>query len=287
MKRKGILMSLVGLLAALLLGIGILQTHADDPVQTIAIDAAEVKPSTENTVDAVLLSAGMNPENEEAPSQLLMGSISTSQIDNFRYWLYIPKNPVENMPLIVYLHGSSGKGDDLNILMEEDGFPQYLKNGQLGDVPAYILIPQLPAEKRGWASVSQSVYQLISDTVAVYQIDPDNISLTGHSMGGTGTWNLAVQYPDLFARIAPLSGSVRGQAEKLKVLKDVPVWAFVGAEDTVIPPEYSENAVSELETLGGNAQITIFEGADHFAVPSETYLDTSIGLIAWLTGNAG
>ena len=189
------------------------------------------------------------------------------------------------MPLIVYLHGSSGKGDDLNILMEEDGFPQYLKNSQLGDVPAYILIPQLPTEKRGWASVSQSVYQLISETVSTYQIDSDNISLTGHSMGGTGTWNLAAQYPQMFARIAPLSGSARGQAAQLEALKDIPVWAFVGSDDTVILPEYSENAVSELNALGGNAQITIFEDADHFAVPSQTYLDPSISLVNWLIGN--
>ena len=262
------------MLMAGLLGTGYIESHKERALNTI--DASAI---------ATTLSAELGSENEEVPAQLLMCSTSTSQIETFRYWLYTPKNPVENMPLIVYLHGSSGKGDDLNILMNEDGFPQYLKNSQLGDVPAYILIPQLPAEKRGWASVSQSVYQLISETVSTYQIDSDNISLTGHSMGGTGTWNLAAQYPQMFARIAPLSGSARGQAAKLEVLKDIPVWAFIGSDDTVILPEYSENAVSELNALGGNAQITIFEGADHFAVPSQTYLDPSISLVNWLIGN--
>ena len=61
--------------------------------------------------------------------------------------------------------------------------------------------------------------------------------------------------------------------------------AFVGSDDTVILPEYSEIAVSELNALGGNAQITIFEDADHFAVPSQTYLDPSISLVNWLIGN--
>lgn len=272
MKSKWIRAGAAVLLMAGLLGTGYIGSHKEKAL---------------NTIDASVVSTTLSAESEkeEVPAQLLMGSTSTSQIETFHYWLYTPKNPTEHMPLIVYLHGSSGKGDDLNILMEEDGFPQYLKNGQLGVVPAYILIPQLPAEKRGWASVSQSVYQLISETVSTYQIDSDNISLTGHSMGGTGTWNLAVQYPELFARIAPLSGSARGQAAKLEALKDIPVWAFVGSNDTVILPEYSENAVSELNALGGNAQVTIFEGADHFAVPSQTYLDPSIGLVNWLIGS--
>ena len=274
MKSKWIRAGAAVLLMAGLLGTGYIESHKERALNTI--DASAI---------ATTLSAELGSENEEVPAQLLMCSTSTSQIETFRYWLYTPKNPVENMPLIVYLHGSSGKGDDLNILMNEDGFPQYLKNSQLGDVPAYILIPQLPAEKRGWASVSQSVYQLISETVSTYQIDSDNISLTGHSMGGTGTWNLAAQYPQMFARIAPLSGSARGQAAQLEALKDIPVWAFVGSDDTVILPEYSENAVSELNALGGNAQITIFEGADHFAVPSQTYLDPSISLVNWLIGN--
>ena len=274
MKSKWIRAGAAVLLVAGLLGTGYIESHKERALNTI--DASAI---------ATTLSAELGSENEEVPAQLLMCSTSTSQIETFRYWLYTPKNPVENMPLIVYLHGSSGKGDDLNILINEDGFPQYLKNSQLGDVPAYILIPQLPAEKRGWASVSQSVYQLISETVSTYQIDSDNISLTGHSMGGTGTWNLAAQYPQMFARIAPLSGSARGQAAQLEALKDIPVWAFVGRDDTVILPEYSENAVSELNALGGNAQITIFEGADHFAVPSQTYLDPSISLVNWLIGN--
>lgn len=272
MKSKWIRAGAAVLLMAGLLGTGYIESHKERALNTI--DAS-----------AIATTLSVESEKEEVPAQLLMCSTSTSQIETFRYWLYTPKNPVENMPLIVYLHGSSGKGDDLNILMEEDGFPQYLKNSQLGDVPAYILIPQLPTEKRGWASVSQSVYQLISETVSTYQIDSDNISLTGHSMGGTGTWNLAAQYPQMFARIAPLSGSARGQAAQLEALKDIPVWAFVGSDDTVILPEYSENAVSELNALGGNAQITIFEDADHFAVPSQTYLDPSISLVNWLIGN--
>lgn len=103
-------------------------------------------------------------------------------------------------------------------------------------------------------------------------------------MGGTGTWNLAAEYPTLFARIAPLSGSARLNADAIKKLDTLPVWAFVGSADTIVPPDSSEQIVKELEETGGTAQITIFNGADHFSVPSLTYLDKNIDLVGWLIG---
>lgn len=190
------------------------------------------------------------------------------------------------MPLIVYLHGGSGKGDDLELITAVDGFPKYLRDGQLGDVRAYVIIPQLPSSQKGWANGAAAVYELIQVTVSKFGIYEENISLTGHSMGGTGTWNLALSYPTLFARIAPLSGSVRVQPEYIEKLKNIPVWAFVGSADTIVPPDSSMEFVAALKEAGGNAGITIFGDADHFTVPSLTYLDKDIDLISWLTDKA-
>ena len=115
-------------------------------------------------------------------------------------------------------------------------------------------------------------------------MDPGNISLTGHSMGGTGTWNLAAAYPTLFARIAPLSGSVGNTSDTASILRNTPVWAFVGSADTIVPPESSEEVVTLLLESNADASITVFDGADHFTVPQLTYLDSSINLIGWLIG---
>ncbi|RYG32281.1 alpha/beta hydrolase, partial [bacterium] len=41
---------------------------------------------------------------------------------------------------------------------------------------------------------------------AEYKPDPARIYLTGHSMGGHGTWHLGVLYPDRFGAIAPSAG---------------------------------------------------------------------------------
>ena len=219
---------------------------------------------------------------EHTPASFTACSINTSQLGTFRYWLYTPSDPTENMPLIVYLHGGSGKGDDLNLITAVDGFPQYLQSGQLGDVRAYVVIPQLPSTQKGWVNAAESISELIDHTVSTYKINKSNISLTGHSMGGTGTWNLACTYPSLFARIAPLSGSIRNTPDIIDNLKNIPVRAFVGSADTIVPPDSSKEVIAALKAAGGSAEITVFDGADHFSVPSLAFLDTNIDLIGWL-----
>lgn len=221
---------------------------------------------------------------EHTPASFTACSINTSQLGTFRYWLYTPSDPTENMPLIVYLHGGSGKGDDLNLITAVDGFPQYLQSGQLGDVRAYVVIPQLPSTQKGWVNAAESISGLIDHTVSTYKINKSNISLTGHSMGGTGTWNLACTYPSLFARIAPLSGSIRNTPDIIDNLKNIPVRAFVGSADTIVPPDSSKEVIAALKAAGGSAEITVFDGADHFSVPSLAFLDTNIDLIGWLIG---
>ena len=211
-------------------------------------------------------------------------SMETEELDAFGYWLYTPENPTENMPLIIYLHGASGRGEDLNLVVADEDFPKYLQSGELGNVPAYVLIPQLPADLRSWSDIGDSLYSLIQKTVSDLSIDTENISLAGFSMGGTAVWELAAEYPDLFARIAPLAGSARGVLEQVSVLQEIPVRAFVGAADTVIAPNSSEQMVAELKKAGADAQITVLDGADHVSVPSLVYHDENNRLVDWLVG---
>ena len=211
-------------------------------------------------------------------------SIKTEELDVFGYWLYTPENPTENMPLIVYLHGASGRGEDLDLVLADEDFPKYLQSGELGDVQAYVLIPQLPSDLRSWSDISDSLYSLIQKIVSDFSIDIENISLAGFSMGGTGVWELAVEYPDLFARIAPLAGSARGVLEYASLLKEIPVRAFVGADDTVITPNSSKQMVAKLQNAGADAQITVLDGADHVSIPSLVYHDESVRLVGWLLG---
>lgn len=199
------------------------------------------------------------------------------------YWLYTPENPSVNMPLIVYLHGGSGKGDDLNQLLEIDGFPKWLYDGSIEKPSAYILIPQLSLRQKEWSEAGSSLIALIDEIAADYEIDTNNISLTGHSMGGSGTFALAKAYPDTFVRIAPCSGSIRITNDDLVSFQNIDVWAFVGSADTIVDPKSSVFFVDRLSQVG-NAKLTQFEGATHFDVPALVYLSSEINIVNWLIG---
>ncbi len=224
------------------------------------------------------------PEEEHTPSKFEEKKIKTSQLE-LNYILYTPADATENMPLIVYLHGGSGKGNDLSLLYSVDGFPQYVKEEKLGDIGAYVIMPQLPKDKKGWTDISASLRELIGKTISDYKTDAARVSLTGHSMGGTGTWGIALAYPEVFSCIAPMSGSLKTTDENVALLKDVPVWAFVGSADTIVSPQYSIDFVNALKSAGGDATLTTFDGADHFSVPSLAYLSDEYNVVSWLTSH--
>lgn len=203
------------------------------------------------------------------------------QDTELKYWLYTPKDPTDGMTLILYLHGGSGKGDDPTLITAADGFPKYLSEGTLGDVRAYAVIPQLSADKRGWADAKELLIALITRTKS--EFSTGDTVLTGHSMGGTGTWSIAAAYPGTFSRIAPLSGSIKSTPDNIAKLKNIPVRAFVGSADKIVPPESSLEFIDSLKKAGGDAGITVFDGADHFSVPALTYTGDT-GIIDWLVG---
>ena len=206
-------------------------------------------------------------------------SMERYEYNGLKYWLYIPQNQGDNKPLIVYLHGGSGKGSDLKLLTNVDGFPQYVQNGTIAP-DAYVLFPQCPASEKGWASLTDSLESLIDYVCDTYPVNRGNISLTGHSMGGTGTWSLAIAKPWIFRKIAPMSGSVRMTEQNIEALSKLSVWACVGNLDTIVSPDASIEMVEALQRAGAEATITVLNDCDHSQVPSRAYLGEQV--IAWL-----
>ena len=167
-------------------------------------------------------------------------------------------------------------------LSQPGGFPKYLADGDLGEIPAYVLIPQLPASEKGWLSSADTVMALIDAIFEEKAIDRSRIALTGHSMGGTGTWDLALEYPDVFSRIAPMSGSVKTTADTLKILESMPIWAFVGENDVVVKPESTEAFMESVSKQNPDARVTVFENTDHVGVLQRAWLETGTELLNWL-----
>ena len=87
------------------------------------------------------------------------------------------------------------------------------------------------------------------------------IYLTGLSMGGYGTWSLAIAYPGRFAAIAPVCGG--SEPFFAGRIKDIPAWIFHGAKDSVVPVSKSEEMVNALKKHGSNVKFTVYPEAKH------------------------
>lgn len=176
------------------------------------------------------------------------------------YLIYLPEDygKVEkDWPLMVFLHGFGERGSDLN-KVKVHGPPKLIEEGK--DFPFIVVSPQCP-DGKWWPYVTERVIALIDDIVDNYDVDEDRVYLTGLSMGGYGTWAAAGMYPDRFAAIAPICGG--GISHFGYNLKNVPVWAFHGGKDPVVPVKQSREMVNAVKQAGGNANLTVYPGVGH------------------------
>jgi acetyl esterase/lipase len=125
--------------------------------------------------------------------------------------------------------------------------------------------------------VAPSLQAFIEDIVRQYHIDPHRVYLTGLSMGGYGTWDLAVQYPGYYAAVAPLCGG--GNPALAYRLRDLPVWAFHGALDATVPVVRTQEMIDAIRQAGGDPLMTIYPNLGH-DVWTVTYANPS--LYDWL-----
>jgi predicted peptidase len=177
-----------------------------------------------------------------------------------RYLLYLPKDygrTEKKWPLMLFLHGAGERGDNLD-LVKKHGPPKLVERGK--DFPFIIVSPQCPAGV-WWPEKLDTLVALLDEITSTYAVDTGRVYLTGLSMGGFGTWSLACRHPERFAAIAPICGG--GMWFLADRLKAVPVWAFHGAKDPVVPLELSESMVEAVKRMGGDAKLTVYPEAQH------------------------
>ncbi len=188
------------------------------------------------------------------------------------YLLYLPEGydkEKKSWPLILYLHGKSLRGDDLEQL-KSYGLAAQLENDL--SIPFIVVSPQCP-DDRYWMDEEQDLVRMVDDVAARYYVDPDRIYVTGHSMGGRGTWVLAAKHPDKFAAIVPLADAPTDAALAKQVAK-VPVWTFHGAKDEVVPVANMRRFVSWVKAAGGDIHYNELPEGDHFIL--DTYENKEI-----------
>ncbi len=178
------------------------------------------------------------------------------------YLLYLPPaydaEPARRWPLIAFLHGRGERGDDL-ALIKKHGLPRLVE--ERPDFPFIVVSPQCPLGTY-WPHLVDTLEAWLDAVLKQVRADRRRLYLTGLSMGGYGTWFWAMARPDRFAAIAPICGG--GDPDYAHVLKDLPIWVFHGAKDTVVRPAESRLMVKALKNAGSaQVRLTIYPDADH------------------------
>jgi predicted peptidase len=174
------------------------------------------------------------------------------------YLLYLPKNYAEkeSWPLLLFLHGAGERGENLD-RVKVHGPPKLIAAGK--DFPFIVVSPQRPNRSRGWQPHELSA--LLDEIGEKYKVDKERVYVTGLSMGGFGTWNLAFFAPDRFAALVPICGG--GDPNTARRFSHVAVWVFHGAKDSTVPLEGSEKMVEALKKAGSDVKFTVYPEAGH------------------------
>ena len=194
------------------------------------------------------------------------------RVEKFNYLLHTVENQ-EKLPLIISLHGAGERGDEFDKLYVH-GIPKYINRGL--NVDAIVAAPQCP---NGWIwnNLTVELKEFIDYIVSEYNVDTDRITITGLSMGGYGTWEMIVSYPEFFAAAAPICGG--GVSWRVGAAVKTPVWAFHGDIDQTVPINNSMEMCDRLKASGGNVKFTIFHNIAHNSW-EPAYEDTNV--INWL-----
>jgi predicted peptidase len=201
----------------------------------------------------------------------------TSMTTDLSFLLYLPSLdggvPERALPLLVYLHDEDQVHGGLAVL---EGAYLLSRLKEQSDFPFVVLAPKGKGEGDLWAdeAMMADVMALMAEVQASAPVDPNRIYLTGVGLGGNGTWALGLRQPSRFAALAPVMG-VYGQPPEVPgeicSLIDVPVWAFHGEQDDVVPVAVGQRLVSALTQCGGSPRFTTFPDAGHTLGGEEIY----------------
>ncbi len=207
------------------------------------------------------------------------------------YRIYVPENydETKSYPLVLSLHGSGERGSDnfkhLNYantlplkLVEEENLKKY---------PCIIVVPQCAdGDWWVWNYYQESTFSmdmtvdLIHSLVKEYNIDQNRMYVTGYSMGGTGTWDLLVKHPEMWAAAVPICGVtdpyVWNHADNFK---DIPIQLYHASGDQVVDVENSRAAYFFLSNAGVDIEYHEVSG-DHGAGWAAAFNDSK--LLPWL-----
>lgn len=195
------------------------------------------------------------------------------------YRLYYPPNYSEEYayPVILFLHGAGERGTD-NVAPLVHVLQDWFNDTENPIYQSIVIVPQCPEGEQwvntpwengsydsdavGESNAIKEALAILEDTCNTYSVNRDRIYAMGLSMGGYGTWNLLMNHSDIFAAGIPICGGA--DPSKADILKDIPIHAFHGAIDSVVPVEATDEVVAAIQAAGGTKiYYDRVDGKDH------------------------
>jgi len=231
----------------------------------------------------------------------------TTPTGTFGYQVFVPAhwNGRRPVAVILFLHGSGERGDD-NRAQTKNGIRLLIAQDPDG-FPALVVCPQCRDHRR-WTDpdMEAMALQALDQSVKEFNGDPGRVYLTGLSLGGYGTWDLAQRYPQRWAAIAPCCGGIvyphRSGTDPPKdappaapppadpyfpvaqKVARLPAWVFHGGADPTVPVSESRQMAALLFSLkaglkdSGDLKYTEYPGVGH---NSWDYAYKEPGLLPW------
>ena len=207
----------------------------------------------------------------------------------YRYQVYVPAdfNPGNKWPVIMFLHSNGAQGID-GLSHTATGLASIIRRDRIR-VPAIVVFPQAHPGSR-WSSpvMHDQVLACLDATAKEFNGDADRFYLIGYSMGGQGVLRISSRWPDKFAALVDISGTVVAKspsATDQQVAVDVqthpflnapdiyralalliavtPIWVFHGEVDKSVPVQQSQQLVRALRSVGATVRYTEYGGAGH------------------------
>ncbi len=213
---------------------------------------------------------------------------------NLPYRLYVPSdyNPEKEYSFLLFLHGAGNRGDgNESQVSVNTGLLDRIINGEeitngsekIDSSKEFIMVAPQCAKEKQWVDTSWSVtpdpsykldeipqsqymtavVELIDKMKNDYNLNADRMYITGLSMGGFGTWDLLVRYPDLFAAAIPMGGA--GDPSKAEVIANTPVWTFHQLQDPTVAADGTLAMVEALVNVGAEVKFTPYFDGVHNA----------------------
>jgi predicted esterase len=172
-------------------------------------------------------------------------SKSDNTLQPFRVFVPTSYDGTKQYPLVIALHGMGGD--------ENSYFESYGKGAFAAEAEKHGYIVACPKGRKPASmyvgDAERDVMDVLAEMMRAYRIDPNRVYLTGHSMGGFGTWSIAMNHPEVFAAIGPISGGVVNPAGISKIAH-IPEIIVHGDADKTVPVERSRVVVAMGKKLG-------------------------------------